>query len=141
MPSGWLDQVSAQDILIALGAVVIVVGGIWLVVKFVHPVMVKVVRVLDLILGRPDEQGIPGKPSMMARFDQILGRLAGQDKVLERQNAAIAEIKAEVTPNHGGSAHDAITNRIDSLDIKVGSLDAKVGAILTALEDNGIKPA
>lgn len=130
MPPRWLDQISVEDIILALGGLVaigLVVIGI---VKVVHPVMTKIVRVLDLILGRPKIQGIPGKPSMMDRFDSL-------DERMDAQDEAIKAIKAEVTPNHGTSAHDAITKRIDRVEANTDRVEAKVDAVLAHL---GITP-
>ena len=97
MPGDWLDRVSVEDVLLALGGFILVGLVVIAVVKVVHPLMIKVVRVLDLILGRPDEQGIPGKPSMTDRFDTIDGRMTAQDERLEK-------IEGQVTPNHGSTS-------------------------------------
>lgn len=123
MPPGWLDQVSVQDVLLAIGGFVCVGLVVIGIVKVVHPVMVKVVRVLDLILGRPPQQGIPGKPSMMDRFDDLDKRMDGQDERLEA-------IEQQVTPNHGSTSR---------LSDDVQELKASLASLIQRFEDH-LKP-
>lgn len=73
----------------------------------------RITRVLDMILGRPAEQGVPAIPSFEDR--------------LKEQAEAIAEIRKQVTPNHGTSAHDKITRRISRVDAKVDAIFAHLG--------------
>jgi hypothetical protein len=116
----WLDAVELGDVIGAVLALLLI-GGVALVIfKVVHPLMVKLTRMLDLILGRPDQQGIPGKPSLIERVEAIHERMDAQD-------VQIAEIKGQVTPNHGSSAHDKLTRRIGRVDSKVDALFRHLG--------------
>jgi hypothetical protein len=124
----WLDSVGIDDVIGALLALLLIGGLVLVLVKMVHPLMVKLTRVLDLILGRPDQQGIPGKPSMMDRFDALDDRMRAQD-------VQIAEIKGQVTPNHGSSAHDKLTRRIGRVDFKVDALFRHLGVPIPPDDD------
>lgn len=101
------------DVLGALGALILIGGAVFAAWKVVNPIAAKFTRVADLILGRPDEQGIPGQPSMMDRFDAQDERL----KAIERQ----------ITPNHGTSAHDKLAKRIDSVGAQVDAILVHLG--------------
>lgn len=113
---GW--QVGWADIIGAFGALILIGGAVIVTVRVIHPMMRKLTLVLEQILGRPKSQGIPGVPSMIERFDTIDSRLTTQDK-------AIADIKEQVTPNHGstsklsedvqdiGAALEKLTKRFD----------------------------
>ena len=116
----WLDAVELSDVFGAILALLLI-GGLALVIfKVVHPLMMKLTRVLDLILGRPDQQGIPGKPSMMDRFDALDDRMDAQDQRLE-------SIEGQVTPNHGS------TNKLSE---DVQELKAGLAALIQRFEDH-----
>ena len=112
IPDSWLDAVTLGDVvgaLLALG----LIGGIVIGAVKLSPILARITRVIDLILGRPAEQGIPAQPSMIDR--------------LEAQDQQIAEIQKQVTPNHGSSAHDQLTKRIGRVDSKVDVLFQHLG--------------
>lgn len=92
----WLNDVGVDDVLGAVLAIVLIGVLVLAWYKTVHPLTARIGRVLDLILGRPDQQGIPGQPSMMDRFDTLDERMDGQD-------ARLAKIEGQVTPNHGST--------------------------------------
>lgn len=108
--SDALKSVTPDDIWAAVLALVLIGSAVLVVVKWLHPVVAKVTRVLDLFLGRPEEQGIPAIPGVIERLDA--------------QDERLRKIEKEVTPNSGTSAHDKITRRIGNLDAKVDALFA-----------------
>ena len=87
----WINNVTPGDLLGGILAVLLLFGIVLAVVKWVNPILVKVTRVLDLILGRPAEQGLPAQPSFIERLDS--------------QDARLDQIALQVTPNHGSTTH------------------------------------
>lgn len=116
----WL--VTWPDIWGGVGGILVIVGLVWAVRRFVHPVMVRIGLVTDLILGRPAQQGIPGQPSMVERIDAVAVDVA-------EVKAEVAEVKAEVRPNHGGSSHDKIIARVNAVDSRVDRLTQVLGQV------------
>lgn len=120
MTPGWLDQVSIADVVLALGGVAAVAFVARFMLVHVHPLMLRLIRVLDLILGRPKQGGIPAAPSMIDRFDALDARLTAQD-------VAIAEVKQQVTPNHGSTS---------KLAEDVQAIAAQLAALVDRFEDH-----
>lgn len=87
--SSFWDTVSVTDIIVAFGGLVFLIVIFMFILKVVHPMMVKITRVLDEFLGRPAEQGIPEVPGVLKRLDN-------QDERLDK-------IEKQVTPNHGST--------------------------------------
>lgn len=121
----WL--VTWPDIWGGIGGLLVLIGVVWAVRRFVHPIMVRIGLVTDLILGRPDQQGIPGQPSMVQRIDDVRTDVAGVKTEVDKITARVEGIAAQVQPNHGTSAHDAITKRIDGVEAKTDAILAHLG--------------
>ena len=107
MPSfEW--HVEWGDLIGALGALILLGGALYVVWRTVNPIAAKVTRAVDLLLGRPEEQGIPKLPSMVERIDAVSEKVDALDvansKRIEDQNVEIDEIRAQVTPNHGSTS-------------------------------------
>lgn len=96
--------------ILAIALIGTVVFGV---VKWLHPVVAKVTRVLDLFLGHPAAQGIPAVPGVIERLDA--------------QDERLKTIEHQITPNHGTSAHDKLAGRIDSLAAQVDAIRAHLG--------------
>lgn len=96
MPT-WLTSVSPDAVwatILALG----LIGSVTIaVIKVVHPITSKIVRVLDAFLGRPAEQGLPAIPGVIERLDS-------QDAKIEEHGQQLTQIKEQVTPNHGSTS-------------------------------------
>lgn len=116
MPRDWLNQVTWTDVVAALAALLLIGGVVLAGWKFVHPIMVKITRVLDLFLGRPAERGIPAVPGVIERLD-------AQDDRLEK-------IEKQVTPNHGSTS---------KLAEDVQGLRAALDALIERFEEH-LKP-
>ena len=106
MPSfEW--HVEWGDLIGALGALILLGGALFIVWRTVTPIATKITRAVDLLLGRPAEQGIPALPSMVERIDEVKDSVRALDAAnterLDAQNDEIAQIKAQVTPNHGST--------------------------------------
>lgn len=116
----WL--VTWPDIWGGIGGLLVLIGVVWAVRRFVHPIMVRIGLVTDLILGRPDQQGIPGQPSMVQRIDDVRTDVAGVKTEVDKITARVEGVAA-----HGTSAHDAITKRIDGVEAKTDAILAHLG--------------
>lgn len=88
MPSQWVNALTLADVIGAIVALGLI-GSVVLGLAKLAPLIARLSRVVDLILGRPEEQGIPGQPSMVERFERIEARLAS--------------LEANLTPNHGST--------------------------------------
>jgi len=113
LPSDWFDGVTPGDIWAAVLALIMIGSVALTVVKVIHPLATKITRVLDLFLGRPAEQGIPAVPGVIERLDA--------------QDAQIAAIQEQVTPNRGSTT---------KLSEDVRALDAKLTELLQRFEDH-----
>lgn len=126
IPSGPEWIVTWPDIGGAIGALIIIGAAVWAVRRFVHPIMVRISLVTDLILGRPAQQGIPGQPSMVERIDAVASDVT-------EIRAGLAEVKAEVKPNHGGSAHDKLSSEIGEVRAEAQAATASVTRLTQVL--------
>lgn len=86
----WLSVVLTAAVLVAF-VVAIVKTWHW---------PARITRVLDVILGREEDQGVPAIPSMDQRITSLRSDLLAATAA---QNAEIAEIKSQVVPNHGST--------------------------------------
>ncbi|HEY3545043.1 MAG TPA: hypothetical protein VGK17_03000 [Propionicimonas sp.] len=107
----WLDHLGPTGIAVACLVILLLIVltfSIVKVVQVVYPIMVKFGRIAELILGRPKDELGPAKPSLTERFDGVDQKIADLGKAntqrLDAQNAELAEIKAQVTPNHGSTS-------------------------------------
>jgi hypothetical protein len=100
--------VSWANIGTTVGALLLLGGVVFMVWKAINPIAKKASRVMDLILGTPQEQGLPQQPSMIERIDQVSDKVTALDLAntlrLDQQNIQIAEIRSQVTPNHGSTS-------------------------------------
>lgn len=99
--SDWWLNVTIREVLIALAGfgLIIMIGTLivkW-VVRSVHPIVLKLTDLYELIIGKPAQQGLPAQPSMMDRFDsqdkdsrEIKGELTGLKE-------EVATLKSEVS--------------------------------------------
>ena len=107
----WIERLGPTGIAVACFVVLLLIVltfSIVKVVQVVYPVMVKFGRIAELILGRPKDELGPAKPSLTERFDAVDQKIADLDSAntarLDAQNAELAQIKAQVTPNHGSTS-------------------------------------
>jgi hypothetical protein len=96
MPT-WLTSVSPDAVWATVLALVLIGSVTISVIKVVHPITSKIVRVLDAFLGRPAEQGLSAIPGVIERLDS-------QDAKIEEHGQQLAQIKEQVTPNHGSTS-------------------------------------
>lgn len=107
----WFDHLGPTGIAVACLVILLLIVLTFSIVKavqVVYPVMVKFGRIAELILGRPKDELGPAKPSLTERFDGVDQKISDLAKTnterLDAQNVEIAQIKAQVTPNHGSTS-------------------------------------
>ena len=150
-PSEWSELVSlalAWEWVVALAGVAGV--GVILVRKWVWPLLRGVGYFLRDWAGEPVRPGVKAKPGVMEMLSELSSSqqaIAGNQVELEEQHRQlgrqIAEVRHEVTPNSGGSAHDKLSREVrevrDALS-QVLEAHAKQSAVdaflLSALAEN-----
>ncbi|GLH97336.1 hypothetical protein [Phytohabitans aurantiacus] len=96
----------------AAGAIVVLGGAIVLIGKASRWVLRRARQLghlLDDVLGEPEREGQPARPSLMARvasIEQKQGEQAATSRALDRR---VAGIERELRPNGGSSVKDQIT--------------------------------
>lgn len=90
MPTTPAWTIEWADIAVTVGSLILIGVAMFVVWRLVNPILKKANRIADFILGRPKDEMGPAQPSLAERLD-------GQDQ-------EIAEIRAQVTPNHGSTS-------------------------------------
>ena len=100
-----------------IAAVVAALGVVGAAVRKITPPLRRLGHLIDDITGEPPRDGLPeGRPGVMARLDAL--------------DAAVREVKAEVTANDGTSLKDAV----DSLRGAVERTEANVNQLTSKLQ-------
>lgn len=94
MPPEW-EAVTLGEVLSIFAALVVVVGGLVLLFRWMQPIMVKLTRVFDLILGVKGEPGIPDRPGMAERLDEQDAKLATIHALVEDSGKTFSAFMAE----------------------------------------------
>ena len=90
-------QIGWEFIIACVGALILIGAAVYVTWRLVNPVAKKAMRIADFILGSPKDEFGPAKPSLAERLDVI-------DQRFDTQDAEIAAISAQVTPNHGSTS-------------------------------------
>ncbi len=109
----WVDALTVGSILTPLLGVVAIVGVVAAVQRWIHPTARRVIDFLDDWQGRPARPGHAAEPGFPERV-----------RLLE---VSVAEVRANVKPNGGSSAHDLLTKSFAELRELVVDLMAEVG--------------
>lgn len=129
-----------------LGVVAAVAAGVWLWRAVIGPGLKRARAVgrqvedfLESWQGRPARPGYPAEPGIPERVAGIEDLMPGWTTALAEHTEAIEEIRYHIQPNHGGSAHDALSRKLDSLVERVGHvMDSQIavaGAVDRLRED------
>ena len=110
-----------------LGVVTAVAAGAWLwraaigpAVKRARAVGRQVEDFLESWQGRPARPGYPAEPGIPERVAGIEDLMPGWTTALAEHTEAIEEIRYHIQPNHGGSAHDALSRKLDEVADRLG---------------------
>ena len=129
-----------------MGVVAAVAAGAWLWRAILGPALKRARAVgrqaedfLESWQGRPARPGYPAEPGIPERVAGIEDLMPGWTAALAEHTEAIQEIRYHIQPNHGGSAHDALSAKLDALTERVGhvmeSQIAVAGAVDRLRED------
>ncbi len=113
---GWLGAVSIADVLVSL----VWIGGILVGLRWLKPVAEGIRAIAEDWTGRPARFGVPAVPGVMER-------LASMAAAVDQHTGAIEDIRHQVTPNTGTSAHDAVMRSMAELREMVADLAADFG--------------
>lgn len=109
---GWAEQLTIAEAIVTGSLIIGFAAGLWGAIKKVHPVMRRLMDFLDDWGGEPDRPGVPGRAGVLERLE-IVERLAD-------------ETNANTKPNHGGSSHDQLMQKLNCLDTKLGALGERM---------------
>lgn len=94
-----LSDLSANELFAALAAAGALIA---LLRSKVWPFLRKVVQLVNDLVGEDPRPGLPeGRPGVLARIDRVESRVATVE-------AAVGDIRHEVSPNGGGSLKDSV---------------------------------
>lgn len=113
---GWLEDVTLGEAVLTIGLLV----GVWAAIRHVWPMVTRLTRLLDEVLGEPPHNGRDRRPGWGER-------LAGIE-------AQVKEVDHQVRPNSGTSAYDAHTQRLLGISEQVATLAYQVEAQGTTLQ-------
>ena len=84
--------------------------------------------------GRPARPGFPAEPGVPERLAAYDERIDGMTAALTEHAEAIADIRYHVQPNHGESAHDALTEQIKELSREVRDMGSAQVSLAGAVD-------
>ena len=112
----WLDAVSALDVLAGLAWI----GGILVALRWLRPIAERIRSIAEDWTGTPARPGVPATPGVMERLGEVKA-------TVDAHTVSIEEIRHQVTPNTGSSAHDALMRNVDELRELVVGLIGELG--------------
>ena len=99
-----LDTLTVQDAILTFTGVVAVIGFVWMILKFVYPLVRAFTRIRDAFLGKPAHNGfeaIPGIPERLVKVEDSVEETRASVSIID---ARLATIEKNVVPNHGSAA-------------------------------------
>ena len=108
-----------------IGGVSVVAAVAWLWKTAIRPAfrwMLDIKARLDDFLGRPERDGLPAQPGVMARLEDYDDKIQGMTASLSELGDVLSKVKYHVMPNGGKSSWDAMGDRIDAVGEHVARL-------------------
>ena len=99
-----LDTLTVQDAILIFTGVVAVMGFVWMVLKFIYPLVRTFTRIRDAFLGKPAHNGfeeIPGIPERLVKVEDSVEETRASVAIID---ARLATIEKHIVPNHGSAA-------------------------------------
>ena len=99
-----LDTLTVQDAILIFTGVVAVMGFVWMILKFIYPLVRTLTRIRDAFLGKPAHNGfeaIPGIPERLVKVEDSVEETRASVAIID---ARLATIEKHVVPNHGSAA-------------------------------------
>ena len=146
----WFDTLPAGWLVLPFSGFVLVILLLAFYLKFIHPWVVRSVQVMGDIFGEEARFGVERKPSIFEQIKDQGEKLAAQSEilianqetlvthgeVLKTLTEKIVSVEANVTPNHGSSAHDALVREIRKVGDSLGTMEKSLGLVMDDLEDS-----
>lgn len=110
----WIEALTIGEVLAALVAVGAITGGI----KWLGPVLTAIHDFLSDWVGEPERDGVPMRPGVMLRLEQLDGLREDVDSIrgdLEQIKADAGSAAFHSRANHGQSSHDAVMRELTQL--------------------------
>ena len=89
---------------------------------------------LDDWFGEPARPGVPARPGMGERVQGLEEKMPGMEAALAENAEALAEVRYHVQPNHGGSAHDDLTAKVEQIASTLSALTQAQLAVAGAMD-------
>ena len=99
-----LDTLTIQDAILTFTGVVAVIGFVWMILKFIYPMVRTFTRIRDAFLGKPAHNGfeaIPGIPERLVKVEDSVEETRASVATID---ARLATIEKHIVPNHGSAA-------------------------------------
>lgn len=99
-----LDTLTIQDAILIFTGVVAVMGFVWMILKFIYPMVRTFTRIRDAFLGKPAHnsfEAIPGIPERLVKVEDSVEETRASVSIID---ARLAMIEKHVVPNHGSTA-------------------------------------
>ena len=99
-----LDTLTIQDAILIFTGVVAVIGFVWMILKFIYPLVRTFTRIRDAFLGKPAHNGfeaIPGIPERLVKVEDSVEETRASVSTID---ARLATIEKHIVPNHGSTA-------------------------------------
>ena len=99
-----LDTLTIQDAILIFTGVVAVLGFVWMILKFIYPLVRTLTRIRDAFLGKPAHNGfeaIPGIPERLVKVEDSVEETRASVAIID---ARLATIEKHIVPNHGSAA-------------------------------------
>ena len=99
-----LDTLTIQDAILTFTGVVAVIGFVWMILKFIYPMVRTFTRIRDAFLGKPAHNGfeaIPGIPERLVKVEDSVEETRASVAIID---ARLATIEKHIVPNHGSAA-------------------------------------
>ena len=99
-----LDTLTVQDAILIFTGVVAVIGFVWMILKFIYPLVRTLTRIRDAFLGKPAHNGfeaIPGIPERLVKVEDSVEETRASVSTID---ARLATIEKHIVPNHGSTA-------------------------------------
>ena len=99
-----LDTLTIQDAILIFTGVVAVIGFVWMILKFIYPLVRTFTRIRDAFLGKPAHNGfeaIPGIPERLVKVEDSVEETRASVATID---ARLSTIEKHIVPNHGSTA-------------------------------------
>ena len=99
-----LDTLTIQDAILTFTGVVAVIGFVWMILKFIYPLVRTFTRIRDAFLGKPAHnsfEAIPGIPERLVKVEDSVEETRASVATID---ARLSTIEKHIVPNHGSTA-------------------------------------